>query len=538
MQRDNWSCKFCGIVESNVVNFSTHILEHYILQLRKVCEICREAFATRKGLKKHVKIVHCSSLSNPPEQTSKAHPQVDDLVVERTKRKDAVIGGPLLNDVLSDSLDNSMEINSFDLENQNILIESDNLNVDNILNENVKELEHFNFELDETEEKFVCDVCLKSFNKLKLLVQHLKKHTAKYFCHKCLKVFCRSENLKSHICNNPMRLECSFCKRLFTQKKYLRHHIEVKHSGKYSCGSCTKTFSSNKEKNEHNCGVETEQQTYPCITCGKVFHQECYLKKHVKLHTKQKIKKFVCEVCGKKFHERRILRQHALTHLKRTFGCQICGKKFVRLEVLNNHLMTHTSVKQFKCEECGKTFKVKKNLKIHMQLHNENQTYRCTECPKVFNSKANMQKHHKTMHNKTCSVCNKRFTSPELRDAHAVEHLSSYYVCQFCNKVVKLRSSLVRHLKTQHKEDAGSIDLSKLKAVTKKEEVESGTVNFGDLEVDLPTSFVIQQNDGQDVCLLSNIDQGLALGKEMNYWRGFLMCFCLFFQIQILFIAK
>lgn len=48
VERENWICKFCDAVESNIIEFSKHILEHYKLQLRKVCEICRAAFGTRK----------------------------------------------------------------------------------------------------------------------------------------------------------------------------------------------------------------------------------------------------------------------------------------------------------------------------------------------------------------------------------------------------------------------------------------------------------------------------------------------------------
>lgn len=352
VQRDSWSCKFCGTVERNVVNFSSHILEHYALQLRKVCEICREAFSTRKGLKKHVKVVHSGSLGNTSDQINKTNLKDNEIINEKNRKKDAIIGGPLLNDMLTDSLDNSnimlqqTEMSSFDLENQNMLIESDNLNVDNIFNENVKELEHFNFEIDETEERFVCDVCLKAFTKLKYLVMHLRKHTAKYFCYKCSKVFSRNENLKWHICNNFIRFECSICKNVFTQRKYLTRHMEMKHSNKFSCTSCKKTFNSNKKKNEHNCGVTVEKQTYSCITCNKSFHQEYHLKKHMKTHMslpeKVQNKTCVCETCGKKFCNRKALREHNYSHRERTLECNICGEKFAKRYVLNNHILTHS----------------------------------------------------------------------------------------------------------------------------------------------------------------------------------------------------
>lgn len=112
--------------------------------------------------------------------------------------KDSLVGGPLLNEVLTESLDNSnillqqTDMEQFDIgniDNSNMLLDSENLGVDHLLTDNVKYLEHFNFDIDENQEQFLCDICLKSFSKLKLLVQHLKRHTGKYMCPHCLMVF-------------------------------------------------------------------------------------------------------------------------------------------------------------------------------------------------------------------------------------------------------------------------------------------------------------------------------------------------------------
>lgn len=106
--------------------------------------------------------------------------------------KDSLVGGPLLNEVLTESLDNSnILLQQFDIgniDNTNMLLDSENLGVDHLLTDNVKYLEHFNFDIDENQEQFMCDICLKSFCKLKLLVQHLKRHTGKYMCPHCLTV--------------------------------------------------------------------------------------------------------------------------------------------------------------------------------------------------------------------------------------------------------------------------------------------------------------------------------------------------------------
>lgn len=83
-----------------------------------------------------------------------------------------------------------IELNSFSDHNNELETDNLNLSVDHILlTDNVKELDHFNFELNESEsEQLVCDLCLKSFQKLRLLVIHLAQHTGKYTCLECNKV--------------------------------------------------------------------------------------------------------------------------------------------------------------------------------------------------------------------------------------------------------------------------------------------------------------------------------------------------------------
>lgn len=110
--------------------------------------------------------------------------------------KDISVGGPLLNDILGDSLDNSnltlqqTDLNSLELNyiESNILLDNENFNMDNLLNENVKELDHFNFELKDSVEDIVCDICLKVFTKLSNLIKHMVQHTGTFFCHTCKKV--------------------------------------------------------------------------------------------------------------------------------------------------------------------------------------------------------------------------------------------------------------------------------------------------------------------------------------------------------------
>lgn len=149
-----------------------------------------------QNLKKHLKIVHGNNLT----QTAETIKEEEVSVAKRKEHdsKDASVGDPLLlNNITTDSLDNSslllpqtelMRLDLNGIENQNIMMETENLNlnVDNIINENVKQLDHFNFELNELEsEQLICDICLKSFMKLKALIQHIEQHTGKFLCSEC-----------------------------------------------------------------------------------------------------------------------------------------------------------------------------------------------------------------------------------------------------------------------------------------------------------------------------------------------------------------
>lgn len=136
---------------------------------------------------KHLKIVHGNGVLKNSVIFNKSN--IVNLPKSDSNTKDSLFGGPLLNDILMDSTDNTnLLLPQTSLTSQSVLLEDENLNVDNLFNDNEKCLDHFNFEIDENKEQFICDICLKEFSKLKFLIIHLNKHTGKYMCQKCFKV--------------------------------------------------------------------------------------------------------------------------------------------------------------------------------------------------------------------------------------------------------------------------------------------------------------------------------------------------------------
>ncbi|KAK5646832.1 hypothetical protein RI129_005296 [Pyrocoelia pectoralis] len=452
VDRENWTCKFCGKLENNIAQFSNHIIDHYNEKRKINCDECNQTFTTKKRLRRHMKEVHNETTAIKVRKNTEA---------DATKPKELIVGGPLLNDLLTDSLDNTnlilpnIELNLNVLENDAL-----NLSVDNLLNDNVKELDHFNFDITESQEQFVCDVCLKVFAKLKYLIQHLKKHTGRFTCGHCLKIFCRKENLDVHKCpkNNQQESthECTICSKSFALKRYLRRHTDIVHNRLYACEKCNKINNSIKDYNQHNCSALSgnAKQVFPCTTCGKNFSHIRYLKKHMATHKgKQRIpvsQNFICEICGINHKTRSGLFLHMKAHNEPSVECPVCKKRFHRFEAFRQHSLSHVDSK-VTCNICNKELKNERVLKSHMRQHTGLKQYKCDKCPRRYAQAANLNKHNLQEHLNRCKVCNEEFKTAELLAMHRRVHsLKNLYICPICHKSIKLKYSLVRHVKKIH----------------------------------------------------------------------------------------
>ncbi|CAH1982949.1 unnamed protein product [Acanthoscelides obtectus] len=455
--RDTWSCKFCGKVEHKVTEFATHLASHYRAKLRNNCDICSESFLTKRSYQKHMHIVHNKKTKilhkeNPPE-AKLCQPAIleKEQIREVSKTQDSCLGGPLLlNSIASESLDNSgfqhfnqgmtsllenENLISQGVMNQSTMLESDNmnLNVDSILQENVKELDHFNFELGESDtEQLICDVCLKIFTKLKYLLVHLESHTGKFICYDCNKVFTRKETYQHHSCTSFFSFKCPYCDKLFYQQKGLNHHVKVYHDKKFMCTvSCGKIFRSEKELNDHTCPLPTPKvKRFPCDVCGTKFTEKKNLHMHKKRHTELKTK-YTCPICGVELSFRETYLKHVRLHEGPGFLCDICNKMYKRKDILVEHKrLTHGNL-TVACEVCSKQI-APKNLKKHLLLHQPDKGFKCPICNFAFKQQNALQRHMK---------------SHERED----DTKSCYpFSCPVCKKKMKHRYSLKRHVLISH----------------------------------------------------------------------------------------
>jgi len=81
-------------------------------------------------------------------------------------------------------------------------------------------------------------------------------------------------------------------------------------------------------------------------------------------------KRHRCEVCGKRFKLKGNLKRHILMHTgEKLFLCDLCDQSFTRKEHMETHRRIHTGEKPYVCEMCSMAFSDKTGLRSHMKKH-------------------------------------------------------------------------------------------------------------------------------------------------------------------------
>ncbi|XP_055383568.1 zinc finger protein 91-like [Condylostylus longicornis] len=218
--------------------------------------------------------------------------------------------------------------------------------------------------------KFVCDICYSTFEFLKSLVEHEKRHIPPggYYCNYCDERFCTDCDKQKHTESAHKVYKCRLCKNLFeTSEKYIQH-IKLDHNGKQNewlpCEKCSRMFSSVKILQRHidsNCG---KNKQFQCDQCHKCFTTKGILKTHMLIHEDRKA--FVCPYCGKGFHNKYQLKSHEISHTgEKPWKCNVCFAEFAWKQSLVTHSTLHTGVKPYICECCGSRFSCTSNIIAH-----------------------------------------------------------------------------------------------------------------------------------------------------------------------------
>jgi uncharacterized Zn-finger protein len=125
---------------------------------------------------------------------------------------------------------------------------------------------------------------------------------------------------------------------------------------------------------------ENNKKIFNCLIpgCGKTFRFKSEIKRHLTIHSAERMHTCTFPNCGKNFKRADALKNHARIHNTTTpFICPVpeCLAEFTTKSTLRYHLFKHTAEKIFKCDYpgCDKSFITYAQLKQHSKAFNYHQ---------------------------------------------------------------------------------------------------------------------------------------------------------------------
>ena len=192
-----------------------------------------------------------------------------------------------------------------------------------------------------------------------------------------------SAHRRSH--NSDMECTVPMCTTRLKNKMELKNHLLIVH----------KQFIAVKKKKA--------EARFLCNVCGKGFASQNNVNLHQQQHNKpdKEDKNLQCGTCGKRFLTKRNLKKHEFLHGEPTFHCKDCGKRFHRQYYLARHILSvhvDDKMKSFRCETCGKGFDSTSKLSDHINTHTGAKPYLCEWCDKSYQNYSNLRSHIKSVH--------------------------------------------------------------------------------------------------------------------------------------------
>ncbi|XP_066921262.1 uncharacterized protein [Clytia hemisphaerica] len=194
------------------------------------------------------------------------------------------------------------------------------------------------------------------------------------------------------------KFHCDICLKTFVSKRNVQRHM-LSHTGEkpWMCEYCFKRFRQKPHLEQH-VNIHKGIKNAICTICGKAFNHRSNLVTHMATHSNAR--PHACDLCGETFKLKHTLAKHMMVHSKldvnKRHQCKECKRSFRDKSYLTEHESIHLKEKPYQCDICNKSFSFKRRFQMHLEVHRASDggdEYVCHLCPKKFKGKGYLQKH-------------------------------------------------------------------------------------------------------------------------------------------------
>ncbi|KAK2712460.1 zinc finger protein 583-like [Artemia franciscana] len=170
-----------------------------------------------------------------------------------------------------------------------------------------------------------------------------------------------------------------------------------------------------KDEKDDHVNTHTGNKPYKYKQCNMRFGSRKSLKKHEKVHTRNREEK--------KFREKK-------------YSCNICSEAFAVADYRDKHVALHANPNPFSCEFCSKNFNYKKNLVAHVQrVHPSCNPFRCKLCSKTYDTIRKIEVH---INSRAC-IKNYKSYKKSKNQGKSIEvdgstNGGNQFICNVCNE--------------------------------------------------------------------------------------------------------
>lgn len=292
-----------------------------------------------------------------------------------------------------------------------------------------------------------CDINLKRKNNV---VRHMRTfHDAiskPFGCSYCNLRFTEESRKNSHESTEhehekPSTIFCETCGASGSSKEGMKHHTLRDHVAPLTRRKSCKPSSSNQNVFGESSSSD-KKLTFISTTIGeKLDKYNPRPLSEFALLAPQDVW-FSCNFCDHKMKPRENMLRHILEKhdpAENPFACHFCIDRFKSLDEFNSHeLENHAfnvQVKVFFCDVCGISGDNYDGIAIH-----KNDDHLTTQTIARSSEKAE----------KPIIKRLKRFNPRPSRGSEFLDYNDAYYKCNFCEKELKPRKNILRHIKTKH----------------------------------------------------------------------------------------